>query len=262
MPLTPFQSQLALLLSQNRTEDSHLAGGAALHSQENSLRYSEDLDFFHDSEVRVASAFQSDRLLLEKNNYTYTIEMNQPGYIRCLVSLKEHSTKVEWAHDSCWRFMPVQKSKELGFVLHPIDLAVNKVLALAGRDEPRDYLDVLYLHDSILSLGALCWAACGKDPGLNPSSLLELLKRRGKYRPEDFLRLNLNIKIDVQELKQKWLNALDAAEAFFQSAPADQLGCLYFSKSKEKFIQPKNNFSDTDIVIHRGQPAGVLPKVF
>jgi hypothetical protein len=29
--------------------------------------------------------------------------------------------------------------------LHPIDLAVNKLLALAGRDEARDFLDILSL---------------------------------------------------------------------------------------------------------------------
>jgi hypothetical protein len=33
MPLTPFQSEVAKLLAQNRTEDSHLAGGAAIYSQ-------------------------------------------------------------------------------------------------------------------------------------------------------------------------------------------------------------------------------------
>ncbi len=62
MPLTRFQSQIALLLSKNRSEDSHLAGGAALHFAPNSLRYSMDLDYFHDSEERVATAFQADRV--------------------------------------------------------------------------------------------------------------------------------------------------------------------------------------------------------
>lgn len=46
MPLTPFQAQLAELLSKNRTEDSHLAGGAALHAQPDSIRFSNDLEFF------------------------------------------------------------------------------------------------------------------------------------------------------------------------------------------------------------------------
>lgn len=49
MPLTPFQSKVVILLSKNRTEDSHLAGGAALHFKPDSLRFSVDLDYFHDS---------------------------------------------------------------------------------------------------------------------------------------------------------------------------------------------------------------------
>ena len=57
MPLTTFQEATARLLSGNRTEDSHLAGGAALHLQPNSKRYSNDLDYFQDSVERVATAF-------------------------------------------------------------------------------------------------------------------------------------------------------------------------------------------------------------
>ncbi len=74
-------------------------------------------------------------------------------------------TKIEWAHDSAWRFMPTVRHPLAGYVLHPVDLAVNKLLALAGRDEARDFLDVLDLDRRTLALGALCWAAAGKDPG-------------------------------------------------------------------------------------------------
>ncbi len=62
MPLTSFQTDLATLLAQNRTPDSYLAGGAALHFAPNSKRYSNDLDYFHDSVERVASAFADDHL--------------------------------------------------------------------------------------------------------------------------------------------------------------------------------------------------------
>lgn len=65
--------------------------------------------------------------------------------------------------------MPAQKHPHSGYQLHPIDLAINKVLALAGRDEARDFLDVLHAHATILPLGALCWAAVGKDPGFTRS---------------------------------------------------------------------------------------------
>lgn len=60
MPLTEYQARLGRLLAENRSEDSYLAGGAAILAAPNTLRYSQDLDYFHDSSVRVASAYQSD----------------------------------------------------------------------------------------------------------------------------------------------------------------------------------------------------------
>ncbi len=45
--------------------------------------------------------------------------------------------------------MPTVRDDRVGFVLHPIDLAVNKVLALAGRDEARDVLDALHIHNTV-----------------------------------------------------------------------------------------------------------------
>lgn len=43
----------------------------------------------------MASAFAADRELLEEQGYRVEIEMNQPGYIRAVVSKDEASTKVE-----------------------------------------------------------------------------------------------------------------------------------------------------------------------
>ena len=43
-----------------------------------------------------------------------------------------------------------------------------------------------------------------KDPGITPLSLLELLKRRGRYRPEDFTRLNLGEPFDLAYAKRTW----------------------------------------------------------
>lgn len=105
MPLTPFQRVLALLLAANRTPDSHLADGAALHLAPNSRRYSNDLDYFHDSIERVASAFASDQSLLASQGYEIDLDVNQPGFIRAVVQRKGEATKVEWAHDSAWRFL-------------------------------------------------------------------------------------------------------------------------------------------------------------
>ena len=258
MPLTEYQELIIRLLSENRTVDSYLAGGAAILIDPNTKRFSHDLDYFHDSEERVAEAFASDRSLLETNGYSVAVEMNQPGFVRALVRSEDHATKVDWASDSAWRFMPPVRDERAGYVLHPIDLAVNKVLALAGRDEPRDLLDTLHLHCSVLVLGALCWAACGKDPGFTPLSILELLRRRGRLRAEDLARLELTEPVDLQATKQAWLEALDSVKPFANARPPDEIGCLYYSPSRESFVDPADA---TDAVPHFGRPGGVLPRI-
>lgn len=258
MPLTELQEDIARLLAANRSPDSYLAGGAALHIEPNSKRYSNDLDYFHDSEQRVASAFAADRELLVDAGYEVEVVLQQPGFVRALARRGTQATKLEWAHDSAWRFLPPLRSDRAGFVLHPIDLATNKLLALVGRDEPRDYLDV---HDAIariLPLGALCWAAAGKDPGYTPALLLDLLRRRGKYRPEDFARLALAEPIDLPALKRRWLDALDDAEQFFATRDPDELGCLYYAPETNTFVQPAPG---QRVVPHYGRPGGVLPTV-
>lgn len=260
MPLTEFQAGLARLLAENRSPDSYLAGGAAIHIEPNTSRYSNDLDYFQDSAERVAKAYEEDRSLLQDNGYGITIDLQQPGYVRARVEKEDEATKIEWSHDSAWRFLPTLRHPEYGYQLHPIDLAVNKVLALVGRNEARDFVDILHVHENVLSVGALCWAAAGKDPGFTPLSLLELLRRRGKYQPEDFDRLMLTRPVDLPEMKRKWLAALDSADEFIRSRPAEEIGCLYYSPGEKKFIEPGSSTAG-NAVPHYGGPGGVLPKI-
>ncbi len=263
VPLTDFQGALLVTLAAAPNEDRYLAGGAAIHFAPTSTRYSDDLDFFHDSEVRVAKAFAADRALLDEAGYAVEVEVSQPGFIRAIVRRGEGATRVDWAHDSAWRFMPLVHDPLGGLLLHPVDLAINKVLALAGRDEPRDFVDILHVHQHVLPLGALCWAAVGKDPGFTPLSLLELLKRRGRNRPEDFARLHLAEPFDLPAAKQTWLAALEDAEQFIRSRPADEAGALYYSTVTQRFIVPTadQDLAASGIVLHFGGPGGVVPRV-
>jgi hypothetical protein len=261
MPLTEFQAEIASLLAKNRSPDSYLAGGAALHFEPRTKRYSNDLDFFHDSAERVATAFDEDRKLLDKNGFAVNLQMSQPGFIRAVVAKNSQSTKVEWSHDSSWRFMPTVYQKQCGYMLHPVDIAVSKALALAGRNEARDLLDVLMIHREILPLGALCWAAAGKDPGFTPNSLLELLRRKRISRAEEFEKLRLTERVNLEELKVEWLRALDEAEAFIASRPGNEVGCLYYSWAKKTFVAPTGREPPGEVVPHHGCPGGVLPKL-
>jgi hypothetical protein len=259
VPLTPFQAGIAKLVAPNRSPDSYLAGGAALHLEPRTKRYSNDLDYFHDSEERVASAFRDDRETLNRAGYAIDVTLQHPGFVRAIVSKGGENTKVEWAHDSAWRFLPPLQDPTAGYVLHPVDLAINKVMALVGRDEPRDFLDVLHAHESILPLGGLLWAAAGKDPGFTPTMLLSLARRRGKYRPEDFERLHLSAPADLVAMKRSWLEALDQAEEFIESRPPEDIGCLYYDVPRRCFVGTKKEAEARAVKPHHGRPGGVLP---
>ncbi len=263
MPLTAFQHRLLAELAVAPAPDRYLAGGAALHFSPVSARYSDDLDFFHDAEARVAAAFTADRDRLIKAGYQLEMEVSLPGFVRAIVRKGTDATRVDWAHDSAWRFMPLVSDPLGGLLLHPVDLAINKTLALAGRDEPRDFVDILFAHRTILPIAALCWAAAGKDPGFTPLSLLELLKRRGRYHPEDFARLHLAEVFDLVAAKQLWLQALEDAEAFVRGRPPDEAGCLYYHQRERRFVVPAAGqaLETQGIVPHFGAPGGVVPRV-
>jgi hypothetical protein len=262
LPLTTFQRELLAVLGTTRSPDSYLAGGAALHFAPNSVRYSHDLDLFHDAAERAAEAFAEDRSLLERDGYALDVVLSQPGFIRAIVRKGDEATQVDWAQDSAWRFVPAVKDDLGGYLLHEIDLAVNKALALAGRDEVRDFVDILYVLDRILPLGALVWAAVAKDPGFTPLSLLEQLRRRGRNRPEDVARLHLAVPFDLVRAKQTWLRALEEAEAFVLSRPPDETGCLYYSLQDRRFVQPLSgrDLEAQGLVRHYGRPGGILPR--
>lgn len=259
MPLTEYQAQVARVLACGRTPDSYLAGGAAMHIEPNSLRYSNDLDYFNDSAARVSAAFDADRAALCQAGHAVETLIERPGFVRAIVRSGSESTKVEWVFDTAFRFLPVVSDERAGYLLHPIDLAINKLLALVGRDEPRDYLDTLYAHEHVLSLGGIVWAACGKDPGFTPELILDLLRRKGRYRPEDFSRLRLSSAPDLHAAKRTWITALDEATSFLAALPPEDVGCLYYDPKRQTFVGslplPDN------VMRHFGRPGGLLPLV-
>ncbi|MDR2675809.1 MAG: hypothetical protein LBC18_13345 [Opitutaceae bacterium] len=255
----PFQGEIARRLAGNRSPESHLAWGGALHFADDTPRATNDLDYFHDSEEAVARAFEADAVTLKEFGCGLALKINRPGFVRAVVSRGKEATKVDWAADSAWRFFPAVPHPELGYVLHPLDLAVNKVLALVGRDEPRDYLDVLYVHKKHLSLGALCWAAAGKDPGLSPALILDLMARKNHYRAEQFQAVATMGRPDLPALKREWLDALAGARALVEQLPAGEAGCLYYNPESGRFVTPGADTSG--LKRHHGRPGGCIPEV-
>jgi len=205
MPLTEFQSGIARLIAVNRRPESHIAGGAVLNRGPNGLRISRDLDIFHDepppgqSVIKIVASYaDSDIGVLNKAGYSVEWVTRTEAFQMAIVSTGNEQIKLEWSSDSAFRFFPVQEDEEFGYCLHQADLATNKVLALAGRSEIRDFLDVIQLDREYLSLGALIWAACGKDPGYTPSKLLDMANRHSRYQEGDLKGENLTRQVDLR----------------------------------------------------------------
>lgn len=101
-----------------------------------------------------------------------------------------------------------------------------------------------------------------EGPGFTPLSLLELLRRRGRYQAEDFARLDLTEPFDLVAAKEKWLSALDQAEAFVRERPTEELGRLYYSRERERFVapEPERDLESQGLVPHFGSLGGILPR--
>ena len=148
-----------------------------------------------------------------------------------------------------------------GYRLHDADAATNKVLALAGRDEIRDFVDVLHLHATYLSLGALAWAACGKDPGYTPQFLLDYACRHVAYTQEDLDRLSLQEPLDLRELKRSWLAAVEDARATVAALPAEEVGSLYLGPDGQPRTPNANSLRLHQLTRHTGRIRGAWPTV-
>jgi hypothetical protein len=187
--------------------------------------------------------------------------LRQPSLQSAEVHRAEDALRLDWCYDSAFRFFPVQPDREFGYCLHPADLATNKALALAGRSEVRDFVDILYLDQTYLSLGAICWAACGKDQGFTPWSLLDHASRHTKFREEELMSGHLARPLGLTELKEAWLRAVAQAQELFAKLPAAEAGCLYLDQNSVPRTPDPTHSEFPTLIRHFGSVRGAWPTV-
>ncbi len=208
----------------------------------------------------MAASAAADAQALLTAGYVVSWTFRAEGFIKAEVTRGEERVRLDWTTDSAFRFFPAQPDEEFGYCLHPADLATNKVLALAGRSEVRDFLDTLLIDQTYLSLGAVVWAACGKDPGFTPALILEQTNRHSRYQDSDLQGENLARPVDLRELKQQWLAARIQAERLFEQLPAEELGCLYLNSQREPVTPDPTNADFLKLTRHLGSVRGAWPR--
>jgi hypothetical protein len=234
VPITKLQSDILRLIAAKRDPESFVAGGVPINRS--APRYSSDLDIFHDRQERVAEAALADVAILKDAGYEVAWLRQQPATYSASVRGGSEETKLEWVADSDYRFFPVVKDDQFGYVLHIVDLAVNKVMAAASRREPRDIVDLLTLHDRVLPLGALVWAAAEIAPGYTPEGLIAEVRRNARYSSEELRQLAAEPPIDPDVVMRRLRPMLDEAAQFVAAMPSDKAGLLFLSDGRP--VQP------------------------
>lgn len=259
MPIGPFEQEILRLLAAHRNPESYIGGATVLNQSPDTPRRSEDIDVFHDTESALLAALEHDLPLLEKNGYGVRILFRNPSFCRAVVEKEDQSTRLEWVYDSAFRFFPVETDPDLGYRLNFWDAATNKVLAGVGRKEIRDYVDLISLHESNLPLGALVWAASGKDPGLNPHFICKELARCHRYAPPEYSSLNMK-PIDPENLRVRWREALAEAEILFETVLSEApVGCFFLNDTPQPVVPNAENLSS--LTPHFGTIGGCWPRV-
>jgi hypothetical protein len=260
MPITPFQKNVLMLLKKNRSPDSYVAGGTAIQRDPDSLRFSNDIDFFHDADKAVTDAYQSDRASLIDAGYSFDTQISQPSFYRTTIGKSGEYLKLEWVRDTAYRYFPVVADEDLGFRLHDVDLAINKCLALANRSVVRDALDIIELDRKIISFPAMISAACGKDPGFTPDLMLDMIQRHMTFTPDELSAESLTKNIDPVALKQDLLGLIEKAKTTLKKIPAKYIGCLYLDK-KGQVIKDLSTVSGSRLTAHYGSIRGSWPRL-
>lgn len=167
--MDPLHERLArLALSAAAPFGFALAGGYAVQEHGFLTRPSADVDIFTSSraECDFPSAVDAVMAALRRDNLTVTADPRNSSFARITVSTPDgEATKLEMGVD--WRAHEPQLLS-IGPVLHPDDAVANKISALFGRAENRDYVDVgailtsgRYTEEELLAL------AQEHDPGFD-----------------------------------------------------------------------------------------------
>jgi hypothetical protein len=144
VPLSPLQTDIATTIAAlPEAEGFALAGGGALVLLGVVDRPTQDLDYFGTTPESVEELRAPLERALRDRGLTVDGRRAVTGFVELLVTSSTESTRLDVSWDS--RLRP-PAATPLGPVLARDDLAADKTLALFGRSEARDYVDVFELR--------------------------------------------------------------------------------------------------------------------
>ncbi len=181
--LTPLQEQVAsIIASLVEAENFALAGGAALIARGDVQRQTRDLDFFGltpDAVDRLVPAVE--RALQEAGLVVHHVQESS-GFARLIVESRDDSTELDLGADA--RLFPAEPARPAP-MLSGMELAVDKVLAIFGRAEARDFVNSPRSRLTKASVDSSSWPR-RRHRGFTPEMFAEMAGRFSRLRRDEF----------------------------------------------------------------------------
>jgi hypothetical protein len=150
-----------------------LAGGGALISQGLVDRLTRDLDYFGAPGFALGDFAPQIIGALVEGGLEVEVKRHAATFYRLAVKSIDDETELDLAIDA--RLYPLVEGS-VGRVLSSIELATDKVLAIFGRAEPRDFVDLATMA-VMFDLSELFDLARQKDPGFTPDAFAAMSHR-------------------------------------------------------------------------------------
>jgi predicted nucleotidyltransferase component of viral defense system len=126
----------------------YLTGGTALGRFYLNHRFSEDLDFFVNSDPNFNQYISLIKTEIVK---AFDVNLNDSlftdDFARVFTQSEQSSLKIEFVNDVAYRAGNPSEFY-FGMVDDPLNILANKITAIIGRDEPKDIFDIIYISSN------------------------------------------------------------------------------------------------------------------
>jgi hypothetical protein len=216
--LSELQLRVARLVAQlPEAESFALAGGGALIVRGDVERQTRDLDFFGPSIDAVDALVPAVEKALRRDGIAVERVLDGRGFTRLLAEAGGERTELDLGNDA--RMFPTEFSGDIP-VLSGEELAVDKVLAVFGRAEPRDFSDLGAIAGRF-GVAHLFHLASKKDRGFDARVFAQMANRFDRLPREEF-QLDDGQYVELSQFVASWsVSALEFANQYERSRDRD-----------------------------------------